>query len=179
MKTVINISLLIISIFCFKFILEQEKEIQVIKIPHYITVKSIDTVILYKDTSDSHFFKCLLETENGIITKAKKYPNRLHYPIIGDGGLGYGAFGMHESYVKGSGLPQVLGYKHEDMFDLEKASHVFWAKTGINCYRFKQKYGRYPTWTEIAMMHNGSIHSWEKCIRYKTKFEENDKLHYE
>jgi hypothetical protein len=60
------------------------------------------------------------------------------------------------------------------MFDSVKAERVFWAAMGINCHVYAQKYGKYPTYGELARMWNGGPngYQYQSTLNYLKKFEQ-------
>jgi hypothetical protein len=92
--------------------------------------------------------------------------------VIGDGGRAYGRYQMHSVCVKGSGLEDLLGYTHKDMFDSSKAEHVFWAAMGVHSHTFAQRNGRYPSYEELARMWNGGPNGYQNksTLKYLEKF---------
>jgi len=146
-------------------IVEKEKIVTVID-----TI--VKTQIVYRDTSDSQFFKAILEIESGTITMFEKDSTYLDKQISAEHGRGKGHLGIYEVCVRGTGFHKVLGYTHDDMFELEKSSHVFWAMMGIFVDRFSRKYGRYPTREELSRMWSGGPdgHKKKSTKRYETKF---------
>ena len=94
--------------------------------------------------------------------------------LIGDSGRAYGRYQMHAICVKGSGLQDLLNYQHKDMFDSVKAERVFWAVMGINCHTYAQKYGKYPSYGDLARMWNGGPngYQYESTLNYLKKFEQ-------
>jgi len=130
-----------------------------------------DTVIqvVYRDTADSQFMKTIIELECGAYSTIKR--GKEVGKIVGDGGRAIGIFGMHHCYFD-TPLTQALQYEYEEMFDADKAYHVFWAVSGIHAYNFKKKFGRVPTLQELARMHNGSINQVHKesTLPYLKKF---------
>lgn len=125
--------------------------------PEIIYVKRI----IYRDTCDSEFMSKIGYIESGNIDST-----------IGDGGRAFGRYGIHEICVKGSGLMDLLGYTHADMFDSTKAQQVFWATMGVNCYTYARRHGKYPTFEELARMWNGGPigHEKQATLKYLEKF---------
>jgi hypothetical protein len=131
----------------------------------------VDTVYIYKDTADSHFFKTILQIESGLITEMQTGDPDQYEKVIGDGGRAHGNLGIHAICIKNTPC-HVLGYTHEDMFDLEKASHVFWAKMGVYCYKYKKEFGKLPSYETLGRMWNGSYkrHNSPSTIKYRDKY---------
>jgi hypothetical protein len=131
----------------------------------------VDTIerVIYRDTADSQFMKTIIELECGAYSNIKN--GKEVGKIVGDGGRAIGIFGMHHCYFD-TPLTQALQYEYEEMFDADKAYHVFWAVSGIHAYNFKRKFGRVPTLQELARMHNGSINQVHKdsTLPYLKKF---------
>lgn len=134
-----------------------------------ITMVETDTIIEYRDTSDSQFLKTIIELECSGYSKLAK--GKEVYPKVGDGGKAIGIFQMHESYFNCK-LAQALDYKYEDMLRPDKSFHIFWAKMGIYADWFYREFGRVPTHEELARMHNGSRkgHNRDSTLRYRNKF---------
>ena len=120
-----------------------------------------ETVIIYRDTCDSKFQENIGKIETNNLDS-----------IIGDGGRAYGRYQIHQICVKGSGLMDLLGYTHADMFDSTKAEHVFWATMGVHSHTFAQRNGRYPTYEELARMWNGGPSGYQNksTLKYLEKF---------
>lgn len=123
---------------------EQKKDTVYIKVPY----------IKYLDTCDSQFMKSIIEVETRNYSKLKKKIPLKTKPT-GGGGLYIGQFQMSRIYFEGCTLAEVLGYSYNQMFEPEKAMHVFWAKMGVYAYRFKKQHGRPPTYEELARIHAG------------------------
>lgn len=119
------------------------------------------TIYVYRDTCDSEFMRKIGEIESFNTDNA-----------IGDGGRALGRYGIHSVCVKGSGLESLLGYTHKDMQDSTKSMHVFWAAMGVNCHLYAQKYGKYPTYEELARMWNGGPNGneYKATLKYLEKF---------
>ena len=122
-----------------------------------------ETVIIYRDTCDSQFMAKIGQIESNNTDS-----------VIGDGGRAYGRYQIHDICVKGSGLKDLLGYTHADMFDSTKAEHVFWATMGVHSYTFARRHGRYPSYEELARMWNGGPngHNMKATLGYLKKFKE-------
>lgn len=120
-----------------------------------------DTV--YVDTCDSEFIRKIGYLESGNTDS-----------ITGDSGRGKGRFQIYNICVKGSGLHDLLGYSHEDMFNKEKSVHVFWATMGIFCYSYAQKHGKYPSYEDLARMWCGGPEGYKKnaTLNYLHKFKQ-------
>lgn len=120
-----------------------------------------ETVIIYRDTCDSQFQAKIGQIETNNLDS-----------IIGDGGRAYGRYQIHEVCVKGSGLMDLLGYTHKDMFDSTKAEHVFWATMGVHSHTFAMRHGRYPSFEELARMWNGGPGGYQNpaTLKYLEKF---------
>jgi len=158
----LNVAAHIIMIYVYDASFPHTKYIEKTKIvPHYVsntdTVNIIDTVFI--NQADSKFFKAILEIETRAITKLAKGDTSFTMSI-GDGGKGKGALGIHQ--IATEGTTRILGYTHNDMFNLEKASHVFWVKMGVYAYKYKQEYGELPTYEQLARMWNGSYSGIKK-----------------
>ena len=136
-----------------------------------VFVDRVITNVVYRDTSDSQFMKAILEAECGYFSK--KARGRKVYPPVGDGGRAIGIFQMHECYFNGCPITKQLGYKYMDMFNEEKATIVFWAKTAIYAYRYKKKYNKLPTFMELASIHNAGFYRPDRAVRYREKFKRN------
>ena len=137
-----------------------------------VTDTIVETQIVYRDTSDSQFFKAILEIESGAVSMFEKDSSYLDKQISAENGRGKGHLGIYEVCVRGTGFHKVLGYSHDDMFELEKSSHVFWAMMGIFSDRFARKYGRYPTREELARMWSGGPdgHKKKSTNNYAKKY---------
>lgn len=120
-----------------------------------------DTV--YVDTCDSEFIRKIGQIESGNTDS-----------ITGDSGRGKGRFQIYNICVKGSGLHDLLGYSHNDMFNKEKSVHVFWATMGIFCYSYAQKHGKYPSYEDLARMWCGGPEGYKKnaTLNYLHKFKQ-------
>jgi len=94
--------------------------------------------------------------------------------LIGDSGMAFGRYQIHNICVKGSGLKDLLNYQHKDMFDSVKAERVFWAVIGINCHVYAQKYGKYPDYGDLVRMWNGGPNGYqnEATLNCLKKFEQ-------
>lgn len=121
----------------------------------------IREVIVYRDTCDSEFIRKIGQLESGNIDS-----------VSGENGAGKGRYGIYNICVKGSGMTDLLGYNHNDMFNPEKSKHVFWATMGIFCHTFAQRHGRYPNYEELARMWAGgpSGYKSDKTLKYLHKF---------
>jgi hypothetical protein len=121
----------------------------------------IKEVIVYRDTCDSEFIRKIGQLESGNIDS-----------VSGENGAGKGRYGIYNICVKGSGMADLLGYSHGDMYNPEKSKHVFWATMGIFCHTFAQRHGRYPTYEELARMWAGGPVGYKsnKTLRYLNKF---------
>lgn len=118
-----------------------------------------DTV--YVDTCDSEFIRKIGYLESGNTDSAKSQH-------------GYGRFQIYNICVKGSGLHDLLGYSHNDMFNKEKSVHVFWATMGIFCHTYAQKHGKYPSYEDLARMWCGGPEGYKKnaTLNYLHKFKQ-------
>jgi len=94
--------------------------------------------------------------------------------LIGDSGMAYGRYQIHDICVTASGLKNLLNYQHKDMFDSVKAERVFWAVMGINCHTYAQKYGKYPDYGDLVRMWNGGPLGYqnEATLNYLKKFKQ-------
>jgi len=94
--------------------------------------------------------------------------------LIGDSGMAYGRYQIHDICVTASGLKNLLNYQHKDMFDSVKAERVFWAVMGINCHTYAQKYGKYPEYSDLVRMWNGGPLGYqnEATLNYLKKFKQ-------
>jgi hypothetical protein len=121
----------------------------------------IKEVIVYRDTCDSEFIRKIGQLESGNIDS-----------VSGENGRGKGRYGIYNICVKGSGMADLLGYSHGDMYNPEKSKHVFWSAMGIFCHTFAQRHGRYPTYEELARMWAGGPAGYKnnKTLRYLNKF---------
>jgi hypothetical protein len=121
----------------------------------------IKEVIVYRGTCDSEFIRKIGQIESGNIDS-----------ITGENNAGRGRFGIYNICVKGSGMTDLLGYSHFDMYNAEKSKHVFWATMGIFCHTFAQKNGRYPTYEELARMWCGGPAGYKsnKTLKYLNKY---------
>ena len=88
------------------------------KIVHAPAEIIVKTDTLYRDTCDSKFFKTIAEIESGAISMSKLDSCYLQSPVLGDGGRAKGHFQIHDVCVQGTMLNKVLGYNHDNMFDL-------------------------------------------------------------
>jgi hypothetical protein len=136
------------------------------------TIHIVDTVVVYRDTCDSHFMKTIGEIETGLKTFSEQNPDYYSVKIDGENKRGKGHFGIYEICVKGTGFHKSLGYTHDDMYNFEKSVHVFWAMMGIQAYRFRRKHNRNPTYEELARMWAGGFTSYNtnNTVAYATKF---------
>jgi len=121
----------------------------------------IKTVTIYRDTCDSEFIRKIGKLETGNTDS-----------ISAEQGRGKGRFGIYNICVKGSGLHDLLGYSHDDMFKHEKSVHVFWATMGIFCHTYAQKHGHYPTYEQLARMWCGGSEGYKSnaTLNYLHKF---------
>lgn len=111
----------------------------------------VKTFIIYRDTCDSEFIKKIAYLESGGRDST-----------VGDGGRAKGRYGAHNIAVTASGLRDLMGYTHDDMFNPDKASHVFWALMGVFSYKYYIKHGKYPTYEDLARMWNGGERGYLK-----------------
>ena len=121
----------------------------------------IKTVTVYRDTCDSEFIRKIGQIESGNTDS-----------VIEANGHGYGRYQIYNICVKGSGMTDLLGYSHADMFNHEKSKHVFWATMGIFCHTYTQKHGHYPTYEELARMWCGGSEGYKSnaTLNYLHKF---------
>lgn len=132
-------------------------------------IKQIEPTIIYLtdtvyiDTCDSEFIRKIGQIESGNTDS-----------ITGDSGRGKGRFQIYNICVKGSGLHDLLGYSHNDMFNHKKSVHVFWATMGIFCHTYAQKHGHYPTYEQLARMWCGGPEGYKKnaTLNYLHKFKQ-------
>lgn len=119
----------------------------------------VKTVIIYRDTCDSEFIRKIGHLETG-------NTDSLFYAG------GKGRYGIYDVCVTGSGLRDLLGYRHEDMHDSTRSAHVFWAMMGIFCHQYAQKHGKYPTYEDLARMWAGGPNAYEResTLFYLSKF---------
>jgi len=115
--------------------------------------------IIYRDTCDSEFIRKIGQIESGNTDNAKSQH-------------GYGRYQIYNICVKGSGMTDLLGYSHDDMFKHEKSVHVFWATMGIFCHTYAQKHGHYPSYEELARMWCGGSEGYKSnaTLNYLNKF---------
>jgi hypothetical protein len=125
-----------------------------------VIIKVIERVV-YRDTCDSEFIRKIGQVESGNTDS-----------VVEANGHGFGRYQIYNICVKGSGLTDLLGYNHADMFNKEKAEHVFWATMGIFCHTFAQKNGRYPTYEELARMWSGGSEGYKSnaTLNYLHKY---------
>ena len=125
-----------------------------------VHIKVIERVV-YRDTCDSEFIRKIGQIESGNTDN-----------VVEANGHGFGRYQIYNICVKGSGLTDLLGYNHSDMFNKEKAEHVFWATMGIFCHTYAQKHGRYPTYEELALMWCGGSDGYKSnaTLNYLNKF---------
>ena len=144
------------------------------KIVHAPAEIIVKTDTLYRDTCDSKFFKTIAEIESGAISMSKLDSCYLQSPVLGDGGRAKGHFQIHDVCVQGTMLNKVLGYNHDNMFDLESGSHVFWSMMGIFSHYYYQKHKEYPSYEKLARMWCGGPLGYQKTAtdRYAKKFNE-------
>ncbi len=123
----------------------------------------VKTITIYRDTCDSEFIKKIGQLETGNTDS-----------ISAEQGKGKGRFGIYNICVKGSGLHDLLGYSHDDMFNKEKSVHVFWATMGIFCYSYAQKHGKYPSYEDLARMWCGGPEGYKSnaTLNYLHKFKQ-------
>ena len=121
----------------------------------------IKTVTVYRYTCDSEFIRKIGQIESGNTDS-----------VIEANGHGYGRYQIYNICVKGSGMTDLLGYSHDDMFNHEKSKHVFWATMGIFCHTYAQKHGKYPTYEELARMWCGGPEGYKSnaTLNYLHKF---------
>ena len=121
----------------------------------------IKTITIYRDTCDSEFIRKIGQIESGNTDS-----------VIEANGHGYGRYQIYNICVKGSGMTDLLGYSHDDMFNAEKSKHVFWATMGIFCHTYAQKHGHYPTYEQLARMWCGGPEGYKKnaTLNYLHKF---------
>ena len=123
----------------------------------------VRTITIYRDTcnKDSEFISKICQIESGCTDS-----------ISGENGRGKGRFGIYEVAVKGSGLADLLGYSHDDMYDRQKSEHVFWAVMGVFCHIYSRKHGKYPSYEELARMWAGGQDGYKKSatLKYLSKF---------
>ena len=119
----------------------------------------VKTITIYRDTCDSEFIRKIGQIESGNTDNAKSQH-------------GYGRYQIYNICVKGSGMTDLLGYSHADMFNHEKSQHVFWATMGIFCHTYAQKHGKYPTYEELARMWCGGSEGYKSnaTLNYLHKF---------
>ena len=119
----------------------------------------VKTITIYRDTCDSEFIRKIGQIESGNTDNAKSKH-------------GYGRYQIYNICVKGSGMTDLLGYSHDDMFNAEKSKHVFWATMGIFCHTYAQKHGHYPNYEELARMWCGGPEGYKKnaTLNYLHKF---------
>ena len=130
-------------------------------------LKKIEPIIIYLtdtvyvDTCDSEFIRKIGQIESNNTDS-----------VIEANGHGYGRYQIYNVCVKGSGMTDLLGYSHNDMFNHEKSQHVFWATMGIFCHTYAQKHGHYPTYEELARMWCGGSEGYKKnaTLNYLHKF---------
>jgi hypothetical protein len=125
-----------------------------------VIIKVIERVV-YRDTCDSEFIRKIGQIESGNTDS-----------VVEANGHGFGRYQIYNICVKGSGMTDLLGYNHSDMYNKEKAEHVFWATMGIFCHTFAQKNGRYPTYEELARMWSGGSEGYKSksTLNYLHKF---------
>jgi len=121
----------------------------------------VKTITIYRDTCDSEFIRKIGQIETGNSDSLTEV-----------GGHGKGRFQIYNICVKGSGLTDLLGYSHDDMFNHEKSVHVFWATMGIFCHTYAQKHGKYPTYEELSRMWCGGPKGYKSnaTLNYLHKF---------
>ena len=125
-----------------------------------VKIKIVERIV-YRDTCDSEFIRKIGQIETGNADS-----------VVEVGGHGKGRFQIYDICVKGSGMTDLLGYNHNDMFNPEKSKHVFWATMGIFCHLYAQKNGRYPTYEELARMWCGGSEGYKSnsTLNYLNKF---------
>lgn len=123
----------------------------------------VKTITIYRDTCnlDSEFIAKICQIESGCKDS-----------ISGENGRGKGRFGIYEIAVKGSGLMDLLGYTHNDMFDEQKSNHVFWAMMGIFLHQYWHKHGKPAKYEDLARMWSGGPDGYKKkaTLKYLQKF---------
>lgn len=77
---------------------------------------------------------------------------------IGDGGKAYGIVQIHQICVADVNRIYGTSYTHEDAFDVVCAKEIFTLYLSAGVKRFKRKYIRDPTESEIVRMWNGGIY---------------------
>ena len=125
-----------------------------------VIIKVVERVV-YRDTCDSEFIRKIGQIESGNTDS-----------VVEANGHGYGRYQIYNICVKGSGLTDLLGYNHNDMFNAIKSQHVFWATMGIFCHTYAQKNGRYPTYEELARMWCGGSEGYKSnaTLNYINKY---------
>lgn len=118
-------------------------------------------ITIYRDTCDSDFMRKIGQIESGEMDS-----------ISGDNGKGIGRYGIYEIAVVGSGMAALLNYNHKDMYKRECSDRVFWAMMGVLCHLHWQKYGRLPSYEELARKWAGGPNGEqkEKTLKYLNKF---------
>jgi hypothetical protein len=146
---------LLVILIAILFSCKQQPLKQIEPIIIYLT----DTV--YRDTCDSEFIRKIGQIETGNNDSLTEV-----------GGHGKGRYQIYNICVKGSGLTDLLGYTHNDMFKHEKSVHVFWATMGIFCHTYAQKHGHYPTYEQLARMWCGGPEGYKNnaTLNYLNKF---------
>lgn len=121
----------------------------------------VKTITIYRDTCDSEFIRKIGQIESNNTDS-----------VIEANGQGYGRYQIYNVCVKGSGLHDLLGYSHDDMFKHEKSIHVFWATMGIFCHTYAQKHGKYPSYEDLARMWCGGSEGYKSnaTLNYLNKF---------
>ena len=127
-----------------------------------IKIKIVEKIV-YRDTCDSEFIRKIGQIETGNTDSLTEI-----------NGHGKGRFQIYNICVKGSGLTDLLGYSHNDMFNAEKSKHVFWATMGIFCHTYAQKHGHYPNYEQLARMWCGGPEGYKKnaTLNYLHKFKQ-------
>jgi hypothetical protein len=125
-----------------------------------VHIKVIERIV-YRDTCDSEFIRKIGQIESNNTDS-----------VVEVGGHGFGRYQIYNICVKGSGMTDLLGYSHNDMFNPEKSKHVFWATMGIFCHTFAQKHGRYPAYEELARMWCGGSEGYKSnaTLNYLNKY---------
>jgi len=151
MKQILGLTILAAVLFGCSQTVEQKPK---------VIIKVIEKIV-YRDTCDSEFIRKIGQIETGNTDSLTEV-----------GGHGKGRFQIYNICVKGSGMTDLLGYSHDDMFQHEKSIHVFWATMGIFCHTFAQKHGRYPTYEELARMWCGGSEGYKSnsTLNYLNKF---------
>lgn len=93
--------------------------------------------------------------------------------VVGDGGKAYGIVQIHKICVMDINRIYKTQYTHEQAFDETCSREMFMLYIQAGIERFKSKYCRSPTESQIVRMWNGGIYSGYKkqsTIKYLNRY---------